>query len=308
MMTPAAITRHIRSLSRPLILDGGLATQLEASGHRLDDHLWSGSLLLRNPGAIVSAHTAFIEAGAECVISASYQASRGGFEALGLDHKAADAMIASSVDLARQAIDQTSNERCLVAASVGPYGATLHDGSEYTGNYSASPSALRTFHAERLEVLAAAGADFLACETIPCLREAEVLARLLDEMAVPAWVSFCCRDEDSLSDGTPVAEAAELFAGSPFVFAVGINCTAPAHASKLLRHLRRATADQLLIAYPNSGERYSEGQWHEPTPSGMDPEAFAKHAAAWSIQGALLVGGCCRVGPDHIRAIARTFR
>lgn len=304
-MTLAAIVEHIGSLHRPLILDGGLATELEARGHSLDDHLWSGSLLLHNPAAIIEAHIAFIEAGAECIISASYQASRAGFRRLGLDDQSADNLIASSVDLAHAAVEQTSASGCLVAASIGPFGATLHDGSEYTGSYAAATSELRDFHAQRLDVLAAAGADLLACETIPCKREAEVLAGLLESFELPAWISFCCRDEQSLSDGTPVAEAGRMFSGLSNVFAIGVNCTAPRFVPGLLDLLQVACADKLLVAYPNSGERYvaDNGSWHGDNRA----EDFARGALSWYDHGAALVGGCCRVGPDHIRSMVRAF-
>ncbi|MEX2496018.1 MAG: homocysteine S-methyltransferase, partial [Woeseia sp.] len=221
MKSAHATTAFSKALERhsPIVLDGGLATQLEAQGHDLGSALWSAALLRSNPQAIAIAHRAFLEAGAECIISASYQASRGGFMSLGLSAADADGLIASAVETAIAARDAFLRERPstepapLVAASVGPYGAVLHDGSEYRGNYGIGREALRAFHGPRLRLLDDCGADVLAAETIPDRIEADVLAELLETVKTPAWISFSCRDERSISDGTPIAEAAARFRG-----------------------------------------------------------------------------------------------
>ena len=288
---------------RPLILDGGLATQLEADGHDISGNLWSAALLRSNPRAIVDAHKAFLEAGAECIISASYQASRQGFAALGLSADDADDLIRLSVDLARAAADEflaahADADGPLIAASVGPFGATLHDGSEYTGAYSVSAAELRAFHAERLAVLDDCGADVLACETIPNIVEAGVLAALLAETATPAWVTFACRDSEAISDGTPLREACELFSAHTQVRAVGINCSAPHLVCDLIGEARRAAPDKAIVVYPNSGESYcvADNSWSGDAAEGFD-------AVAWWRAGARIIGGCCRTGPRDIAGI-----
>ena len=288
----------------PVVLDGGLATQLEAQGESIDTLLWSAALLRSKPSAIVTAHRAFLDAGAEIVISASYQASRAGFHQLGVDAAEADRLIASSVALARQACDEYAADNPaapprLVAASVGPYGAVLHDGSEYTGDYGVPAAVLRQFHAQRLALLDATAADVLACETIPSADEARVLAELLYDATTPAWVSFSCRNGDEISDGTALAEVAALFADHPRVLAVGINCTAPGYVVPLIGHIAAAAPDKAIVVYPNSGERYSSAgnQWSgETQPLGLDVEA-------WLAAGARLVGGCCRITPTQIRSM-----
>lgn len=293
----------------PVLLDGGLATELEAQGHNIDGVLWSAMLLRTQPQAIVDVHRAYLDAGAEIIISASYQASRAGFHQLGIEADEADALIASSVTLARQACDdyhkantEVERPRC-VAASVGPYGAVLMDGSEYTGDYGVSSDVLRDFHEQRLQLLDRSGADVLACETMPSLQEAEVLADLLTTVQTPAWVSFTGRDGSAIADGTAIAEVAALFRDHPGVFALGINCTAPQYVRQLVEGLVAAAPNKAILAYPNSGEHYeaSDNSW-----SGVVTENdFAAASQCWLDAGATLIGGCCRVGPKHIAAMAK---
>lgn len=298
----AALERDV-----PLLLDGGLATQLEAQGCDIGNALWSASLLRDNPQAIVDANRAYLDAGAECIATASYQASQEGFARIGLSARAADDLMRLSVDLAARARDEflAANPdvefRPLIAASVGPYGAVLHDASEYRGNYGVAVETLRHFHESRLHLFDASGADVLALETIPSLPEAEVLAELLAQCTMPSWVSFSCRDEQHISDGTPVEEAAGLFRGHPNVVAVGLNCTPPQYAPALIRRIRQAVPDKAVIAYPNSGEVYDvdDNSWSGT----VTPLDCAMAAREWVAAGAKIVGGCCRMGPAHIRKI-----
>ncbi len=280
---------------RPLILDGGLSTQLEAQGCNISGVLWSAELLRSNPDEIVRATRAFVDAGAECVATATYQASREGFAQAGVKADEADALMLRAVELARQA------EPAIVAASLGPYGAMLHDGSEYRGDYDVPAARLRDFHERRLALLDERGADVLALETVPSFIEARVLAELLADCVLPSWVSFSCRDGESISDGTPIEEAVALFAAHPRVAAVGINCTPPQFAPELIGRIRSALPDKVVMAYPNSGEVYDAraGSW-SGTVTATD---CAAAAVTWVEAGAGIVGGCCRMGPEHIRAI-----
>lgn len=312
-MTAVPASTFARALERrgPTILDGGLATQLEAQGHDLGNKLWSAALLRSDRQAIATAHRAYLDAGAECIITASYQASRQGFMALGLSAEDADHLIASSVRVAIAARDAFLQEHPetpfvpLVAASVGPYGAVLHDGSEYRGRYGVDRAALRSFHEPRLRLLDERGADVLACETIPDHDEAEVLAELLATTRTPAWISFSCRDERTVSDGTPIADIAARFRGHPTVLAVGVNCTAPQFVTSLIHEIRRAVPDKAIVVYPNSGERYDvhDNSWHGT----VTPLDCAAAAVEWRAAGAMLIGGCCRMGPPHIAAIRRAL-
>lgn len=297
-----------------LILDGGLATELERRGHDLRDALWSARLLRDDPDAIRQVHLDYYWAGADCCTSASYQATLPGFMGRGLSAGQAAELIRLSVQLVREARDtfwavESSRGwrlRPLVAASVGPYGAYLADGSEYTGAYDLDEAGLVAFHRRRWEILAGSGADLLACETIPSLAETRALARLLAETPdVWAWFSFSCRDGAHISDGTPIAECAALLAGHERVAAVGINCTPPRFIPDLIRAVAAAT-DKPIIVYPNSGEHYDPitKQWLGES----IPAEFGTYSREWRKLGAGLIGGCCRTTPDHIRQISDRFR
>lgn len=284
-----------------MLLDGGLATQLEMQGCDIGNDLWSASLLHSNPDAIVAAHHAYLDAGAECLATASYQASREGFSKTGMSHDEADALMLLSVALAKRARKEAGSDAA-IAASLGPYGAMLHDGSEYRGGYGVSSQVLRDFHEPRLHLFDTADVDVIALETIPSMQEAQVLVELLKDCRTPSWVSFCCSNEDNISDGTPIGDAAALFAEHPTVLAVGINCTPPQYAPALIRKLRRAVPDKAILAYPNSGETYNVGDnsWSGT----VTPGDCAAAARDWIDAGAKIVGGCCRMGPEHIGAMA----
>lgn len=297
-----------------VVLDGGLATALEAEGHALDSALWSAELLVRAPEAVRDVHAAYLVAGADCITTVSYQASAEGFAAAGLDAREARRLLHLSVELATEArasfwsVPENRRDRMkpLVAASAGPYGAFLADGSEYDGRYGVDARVLEAFHGPRLKVLAETPADLVAFETIPSGVEARVVAGLLGQMpGTWAWVSFSCRDGHRLWDGTPIAEAARPCLGLPNLAAVGVNCTAPRHVASLLRDLAEVT-DTPLVAYPNSGETYEArtGSW---VGAGAGAE-WLSGVDAWVRAGARVVGGCCRVGPETIRRLRPRLR
>ncbi|GHH62683.1 homocysteine S-methyltransferase YbgG [Streptosporangium violaceochromogenes] len=283
-----------------VILDGGLATHLEALGADLRDDLWSARLLLEDPSMIRRAHLDYFAAGAEVAITAGYQASIPAFTRRGLGPRRAEELILLPVRLAAEARD--AHGAGTVAASVGPYGAFLANGAEYTGAYDLDEDGLFAWHRDRWHILAGSGADLLACETVPSRAEAAALRRLLAETpGTRAWVSFSCRDDERIGDGTPIAEVAALFAGNPQVVAVGVNCTAPRHIPGLIDRLRGLP----VVVYPNSGETWDsrERRWHGLT----DPAAFGAAAAGWRERGARLIGGCCRTTPEHIRGIRESL-
>jgi homocysteine S-methyltransferase len=291
-----------------MILDGGLATTLEAMGHSLAGALWSARILDEAPEAIAGAHAAFLAAGAGCIIGASYQASIQGFLDYGLSEEMAVVLLHRSVGIARKARDDfwganpdPQRLKPLVAASIGPYGATRSDGSEYSGEYGLSLEALTDFHHPRWQILAEAGPDLMACETIPSAIEVEALLAVLDDSPpVPAWISLSCRDDAHLNDGTPIADVAALCDGVPGLVALGVNCTAPDHIGGLIAAIRTATALPVVV-YPNAGGCYdAEAQdWGKP-PVIFD---WTEAAAHWHRDGASVIGGCCRVDPDTIRAL-----
>lgn len=286
-----------------IVLDGGLATELAARGHDLDDPLWSARLLLEDPEAIVRVHVDYFRAGADVATTASYQASLPGLRARGLDDGQSRATLRSAVELAMRARDEVGDAR-LVAASLGSYGATRADGSEYTGAFGEiDDDGLVAFHRERIEVLAP-GCDLLAFETIPSLREAGAIVRALADTRGPdAWVSFTCRDEATSGAGDPIERCAAAVARCDRVVAIGVNCTAPRDVAGTLARIASVTA-RPLVAYPNAGERY-DGSARCFCGERIDAADFAALARRWIELGARLVGGCCRTGTAHVAALAR---
>ncbi len=294
-----------------LIIDGGLATELELRGHDLRDDLWSARVLLEDPEAIYQVHWDYLEAGADCIISASYQVTFEGFRRKGINEEGTEELLRRSVQIALDARDdfwsqhskREGRNRPLVAASIGPYGAALADGSEYTGDYDLDEEGLYEFHRRRWQVVAQTDADILACETIPSLPETLALVRLIKE--TPGrffWISFSCRDGRRINDGTQIARCVQETAGLNQVVAVGINCTAPRFVPTLINEISAIT-DKPIITYPNSGEHFDpvSQEW-----SGQaDADSFAQSSKVWRAKGAQLIGGCCRTRPEHIRQITQ---
>jgi homocysteine S-methyltransferase len=296
-----------------VILDGGLGTELEARGADLRDPLWSAKILVEDPERIREVHTAYFEAGADLAISASFQASFEGFASRGFDHDTAEGLMRRSVEVAQEARaawwhgrEPTGRPFPLVAASVGPYGAVLGNGAEFTGDYDKDEDALVGFHVPRLLALVAAQPDVLACETIPSIVEARALVRALERVPeVPAWVSFSCRNAAQLCDGSPFELAVQTVAEAPSIVAVGVNCTAPTHVAGLVRIAAAATT-RPVVAYPNRGAFWDAVRRVWVDPPAQDPRPPLR-PAEWREAGARLVGGCCGIGPLGIATIAQAL-
>ena len=297
-----------------LVIDGALATELERRGCDLKDDLWSARVLLEQPEIIRQVHLDYFKAGADCAITASYQATIEGFIKRGLSQNEAVALIQKSVKLAIEARDEFWSDttshigraRPFVAASVGPYGAFLADGSEYRGNYGLSEKDLMGFHRPRMRALVDAGADILACETIPSLIEAQAIATLLREFpSISAWVSFSARDERHISEGQLFVDCVKELQDHPQIAAIGVNCTSPKYIPTLIREAKKVIEKPLLV-YPNSGETYDaeKNDWNG------DPalRSFGMQAREWYQAGARLIGGCCRTTPDDIHVISSWAR
>jgi homocysteine S-methyltransferase len=292
------------------VIDGGLATELEYSGARIDGPLWSANVLEDEPDKLVAVHRAYIQAGAECIATCSYQVSRMGYAEVGLIAARADAALLHSVELARQAVAKFPQRRVLVAGSLGPYGAALHNGGEYHGNYDCSHDDLVRFHRERIEIFAnatdAQRPDLLAFETFPSLDEVHAVGEAMAPWPeLKAWLSFSCRDQTHVSHGERLADCARLVSSFPQTAAIGVNCVPPKWIPALIAELR-AGSDKPILVYPNSGDGWDAERraWTGVT----DPEKFGAHASTWFKAGAQLIGGCCRTGPAHIREVARAAK
>lgn len=292
-----------------VVIDGAMSTALEKLGCDLNNHLWSARILADDPEKIRTVHAQYFEAGADVAITASYQATAAGFADAEINETEAARLIRLSVTLAREARDayerNHSNRPLLVAGAVGPYGAYLADGSEYTGRYHLTDDAYREFHRVRLDALKAAGADLIAVETQPKLEEVAVLLKMLEARELSAWVTFTLADEGHLPDGTLVEDAARLCATSPAVDALGLNCVKRELAAGALKRMASVT-DLPLILYPNSGETYDAATktWHHP----VGGPGWQHFVGPWQSLGVKCLGGCCRTLPSDIVEIAHLMK
>ncbi|KAK6117191.1 hypothetical protein DH2020_049070 [Rehmannia glutinosa] len=322
------MTNFLRQCGGCAVIDGGLATELERHGANLNDPLWSAKCLMSSPHLIRRVHLDYLEAGANIIISASYQATLQGFEAKGLSRKEGEALLEKSVKIACEARDiyydratksswdisgdgTTLKQRpILVAASVGSYGAYLADGSEYSGIYgdNVGLETLKDFHRRRIQVLADSGADLIAFETIPNKLEAKAYAELLEEegVNVPAWFSFSSKDGTNVVSGDSIEDCALIADSCEQVIGVGINCTPPRYIHGLIQSIRTVTTKPILI-YPNSGETYDANRKEWVPSTGVADVDFVSYVGKWREAGASLIGGCCRTTPNTIRAISKTL-
>lgn len=315
MATPQvqAAPWHTTDADRPfLVLNGAMASELERAGVSFEgDPLWSARALSTCPERIEAVHRAYAEAGADILTTVGYQASIQGFLDDGLDRAQARALLQRAVTLAQNAraryleqADASARRPLWVAASIGPYGAYRADGSEYTGAYSQDARLLRGFHQERLELLAASGADLIVCESIPSQREGEVLLRMLADLSdLPAWISFTCRDGIHVSHGEPLRDCVAMCTDVPNV-AVGVNCVSPLLVKDLIT-ASHTGQDQLRIAYANRGEEWLGAEEGWRTETAVEDPRHAALAAAWQARGVRVIGGCCRTGPEFVRALVQ---
>jgi homocysteine S-methyltransferase len=296
------------ALSALRVLDGGMATELERRGCDISGPLWSAHVLDSTPERIGEVHCDYLRAGADCISTVSYQVSAMGYAELGRPAADAAKALRESVTIAEAAREKyrgESDRPVLIAASLGPYGAALHNGAEFHGSYGIGFEELVAFHAQRLVVLAETAADLIALETVPSLEEARAIAAALAGFHdLSTWVSFTCRDSAHVAHGERLADCAALFEGVPQVVAVGINCTAPHLIAPLLAEARAASSKPIFV-YPNSGELWdaTTRRWY----GSSDVAAFADLAAGWYSAGAQAIGGCCRTTPAHIRALRESL-
>jgi homocysteine S-methyltransferase len=276
------------------LLDGGLATALEDLGNTFTSELWTGELLKSAPDQIREAHAAFVKAGAEIIITSTYQVSFPGCLAKGWTHQEVVHALKNSIQLARDAHSPK------VAASIGPYGAYLADGSEYRGNYDGTEAELREFHQERLEILIACKPDYLAIETIPEIREARILLQLLKDLdnTIPVWIAFSCKDGLHLSSGESFKEAGKVSKelGADYI---GINCTSPELVTSLLESAKEYGP---FVVYPNAGRTWNEKLKRL---EGSAVKLSDEHIQQWADCGATIIGGCCGIGPKEIAQVSQ---
>lgn len=297
-----------------VIVDGATGTELERKGYDIKDSLWSAKFLMENPLAIADVHRDYLEAGADCITTLSYQATYEGFMERGLSESEAKDLIQSAVKIAIKTRDEfweikenrVGREKPIIAAAVGPYGAFLADGSEFRGDYGLSEAALVAFHAKRMRTLIEAGPDLLACETVPCLIEAKAYVKLLEEFPnTHAWITFSAKDGKRINSGESIKECAQWLENQKQIIAIGINCTAPRYIESLIEEIK-AVSTKPIIVYPNGGAAYDgvSKTWSVEA----NTSNFGQMAHMWYEKGATMIGGCCQTTPDDIAQISKWVR
>jgi len=302
--------KKILKKQKILILDGALGTRLQEKGFDLNDPLWSAKFLNENPKVLQDIHEEYLQAGADCIISSTYQASIEGFAKKGFSKDEAEKLLILSIDIAKETRDKFWNKKInkvnrikpLVAASIGPYGAFLADGSEYTGKYNISLEKLKEFHKKRVKLIAKTNPDIFAVETIPTLEEAKILCELLKEYKnIPNWISFSAKDDCHINGGDKIEDCAKYIDSQKHISTIGINCTSPQYILTLIKKIRDIS-DKNIVVYPNGGSKYNPitKNWEK---SLTDEKEYAKMALLWKQEGANIIGGCCQTGPKEIKEL-----
>lgn len=308
------IIEEILQKQKAFIIDGALGTQIQKNGHDVNDSLWSAKFLNEDVSVIKEVHKEYLQAGADCIITSSYQASIEGFLKKGFSQEKAIELIKLSINIAKEVRDEfwsgfenkRSRIKPLVAASIGPYGAYLADGSEYTGDYKISDEELKDFHKRRLEIILETNPDILACETIPSFKEAKIICALLKEYSnIAAWITFSAKNESYTNAGDDIKECMTYLDKQEHISAVGINCTAPQYIPMLIENIKNVCSKPIVI-YPNGGSKYNPitKLWEKGE---LNAQEYAKLAHLWYTKGARLIGGCCETGPEEIKCIRKTL-
>ena len=289
-----------------VVLDGAMSTPLERLGADTNNDLWTAKALIDNEELVYEVHKMYFEAGADLIITDTYQANVQAFEKVGYSEKEARNLIKKAVKIAQKARDDYENrtgKHNYIAGTIGPYGAYLANGSEYRGDYELSTKEYQQVHLPRIEELVNAEVDILAIETQPKLDEVLAILELLKEKypQQKVYVSYTLSDDDTISDGTPLPRAIHALEDYSQVIAVGINCVKLELVEPALKNMKEIT-DKHLIVYPNSSAVYDPKSktWSQPKTSATFEELIPN----WYEAGARIIGGCCTTGPKEIKAVA----
>lgn len=298
-------TKITAELTKPFLIDGAMSTALEQLGADTNNSLWTASVLANQPALVKKVHQEYFKAGARLAITDTYQANVPAFIKNGYSKQEAHSLIKQAVTLAKEARDEYQQETGIynyVAGALGPYGAYLANGSEYTGDYYLSTIEYQQFHRPRLTDILTVGVDVIAIETQPRLDEVLAELDLVKELAPDTlcYVSFSLKDSTYLPDGTPLAVAARTVAKYPNVFAVGVNCIPLEEVTAAIETIHQVT-DKPVIAYPNSSATYNPATKTWSYPRGR--RDLVDYLPQWLAAGLTIIGGCCTTTPQDIAAL-----
>jgi homocysteine S-methyltransferase len=279
------------------LLDGSLSYPLEKQGYNLNKKLWTGDALINDPNVIKKVHKDYLIAGVDFISTSTYQISYNVLEAMDYSLNEIKDVFKRSVNLVEQAIQETNIKREIkIVGSYGPYGASLSNGSEYTGKYDTSDNIIMDYHIKNMNIIKELDIDIILYETIPCLREIEILSKLVEEYKKEVWVSFTCNKDLEFRDGSSIIKACKILSSIEVISTIGINCFSPLLAEKAIKKLKDNSNKKILI-YPNSGEIYNnkDKDWYGE--KYFDRSMIKK----WLALSPDIIGGCCRVGFEDIK-------
>ena len=276
----------------PLLLSGGLGTELLRRGHATPLPLWSTAVLLEQPDAIRRLHADYVRAGAGLVTANTFRTARASVAPHGLT---ARALTRQAVELARAgARDAVPEGSVLVAGSLGPVADC------YRPDLVPDEPTLRAEHGLHVGSLVAARADLVLVETMNTIREAVAALGAARAGLLPAMISFVVDAEAQLLSGESLADA--IGAVEPYApLAILVNCCAPSHATAALDTLAARTTGPFGAYGNGAGQPDDEQGWRFE--GGHADGAYITEARRWLAQGASVIGGCCGTGPETIQAL-----
>jgi len=279
------------------LLDGSLSYPLEKQGYNLNKKLWTGDALINDPNVIKKIHKDYLVAGVDFISTSTYQISYRVLKEMGYNLNEIKDIFKRSVDLVQDAIEETKIKRKVkIVGSYGPFGASLSDGSEYTGKYKTSDEIIMSYHIDNMNIIKELGIDIILYETIPCLREIEILSKVVEEYKKEVWISFTCNKDLEFRDGTSIMKACKIISSIENISTIGINCFSPLLAEKAIKKLKKNSNKKILI-YPNSGEIYNNKDKNWYGEKYFDNSMIKK----WLALSPDIIGGCCRVGFEDIQ-------
>jgi len=279
------------------LLDGSLSYPLEKQGYNLNKKLWTGDALINDPNVIKKIHKDYLVAGVDFISTSTYQISYRVLKEMGYNLNEIKDIFKRSVDLVQDAIEETKIKRKVkIVGSYGPFGASLSDGSEYTGKYKTSDEIIMSYHIDNMNIIKELDIDIVLYETIPCLREIEILSKVVEEYKKEVWISFTCNKDLEFRDGTSIMKACKILSSIENISTIGINCFSPLLAEKAIKKLKKNSNKKILI-YPNSGEIYNNKDKNWYGEKYFDNSMIKK----WLALSPDIIGGCCRVGFEDIQ-------
>jgi S-methylmethionine-dependent homocysteine/selenocysteine methylase len=279
-----------------VILDGATGTELERRGAPMDEAAWDAAALLTHPDMVREVHEDYIRAGADVIITNTFATARHVLEPAGMGERFRELNI-RAVTLAKEARENATERPVFIAGSISTFTA------RYDYSYEPRAERARANYREQAEVLAESEADVIALEMMRDIEQTTYALEAAVSTGLPVWVGFSCKSTDEgtivLWDGDhTLTEAMErippLGASLVSIMHTLTEDTAPA-----LRDMSERWSGP-VGAYPHSGE-FIMPNWQFIDM--ISPEDFARQAQGWLEMGVQLIGGCCGIGPEHIRQL-----